>query len=811
MGIFFSDLRFALATARRNRALALGTTVTLALGIGTAAAVFSVVDGVLLRPLPYRDPDGLVRLYEEHPGSAAPLGGHHLSSLTYRAWLERGPDTIAGIGIYGAGEYTLALRDGPARVPGASVSPALFDVLGEAPAMGHFFDTDAGIEGSARVVILTDRFWRQHFGADPAIVGRPVVVNGISSTILGIARPGFTFPNADTLLWTPYAVPARGGKDRVSAVTAIARLRPGVTPAQAAAEGTAAARSTGPPPFESQLLFGAGGPPVVKVERLARDMTSSVRPAIQVMAMGVLLVLLVACANVGNLLLSRGIARERELAIRTAIGASRGRLVRQLLTESLTWSTAGGIAGLGLGWILLRGIAHLAPADFPRLDNIRMDGRVAAVAAALSMLAAIAAGLAAALRGSAVGVAALQGSDRAGGTGHSSTGARWLRDALLIGQTTLAVVLVICAALLGRSFVRLIDVNAGYDPRHVLTARVYLPAAQNERARLMLDAVLARARSLPGIVSAGGGNMMPLGDSTFLTAFMFPEREAGKPVMVQAREYAVTAGYAEALGLQLREGRLLDARDGGSAASAVLVNEEFARLYLPAGGVAGRLIPTGMGSSGKPALIVGVVRNVLKDGFASQPQPDIYVTLDNGMPLHEIDLVVRTDGDPASFAPALRSLIRESDPAAAAHIAPLAELVSASIAQPRFASAVLGGFAALALVLAAVGLHSALSYAVSQRRRELGIRAALGAERRDLMGLVFRRAAAVTGIGLVLGCAAAAACSQLLGSLLFGVSSLDLLAFIIAPALLAPAALAAALWPALRAARSDPAEVLRAP
>ncbi len=816
MDTLVKDIRYALATARRTKGFTLAAGLTLALGIGATTAMFSVIDGVLLRPLSYPSPDRLVRLFEEHPGAAAPLRDRLLSNLTFYAWVDRGSQTLAGIAAYHGREYTVGFADEPARLPGAAVSPGLFSLLGATPAAGHFFSADEGKETAAPAVILSNTLWRERFEASPGVVGQMLLIDGRSHVIVGVTQRDFYFPDRRALLWTPYAVSLPSGEGymrKVSTLFAIGRLKPGVSPVQAAAEGTTAARSMGAPPLSTELLFGAGGPTTVRAQTRVEEMTASVRPALLVAGTGVTLVLLIACANIANLLLSRGVARQRELAVRAALGASRGRLIRQLLTESVVLSLGGGGMGLVLGWALIVAAPALAPPDFPRLDDIQMDMRVMAFALIASVLAALVSGLAPALRGGGFDLSASLHSGHGGiASGFSGFHARRLRDGLLIGEAALAVVLVIGATLLARSFVHLTHVDGGYDAANVLTARIHLPAASAspERARQLLETLLERLRTMPGVMAAGGGNMMPFGESTSVSGFEIPSRESGKPVVARALEYAITPGYAEALGLHLREGRLFTQQDAASATSGVLVNEEFARLYLSGGPVAGRLFATGLGSSGKVAEIVGVVGNVLKDGLATKPQPEIYLMLQNGMPMREINLVVRTAGNPLTLAPTLRSLVREADQSAAiAELTPLAQLVSASVDLPRFATAVLSAFAALALSLAGVGLYGVLSFGVSQRRRELGVRAALGAGRSDLIRLVLRQGMMVTLTGLAIGLAAAAALTRLMEGLLFGVKAFDGMSFAAAPVLLVSVAVAACLRPAFQAAATHPADVLR--
>ncbi|MGH9331662.1 MAG: ABC transporter permease, partial [Vicinamibacterales bacterium] len=398
METLLKDVRYALVTMRRNPGFAAAGLITLALGIGATAAVFSVVYGVLLRPLPYPNPERLVRLWEEHPGGSTAAAQRWLSSRTYYAWMEQ-PRMLEGAGGYSRYEYTIAFGDEVVRIFGSELSPSLFSLLGATPAVGRFFTPDEAVEGSHRVAILTDRLWRERYGADLGVLHKSIVIDGEPHAIVGVAHPELTFPDRRVLFWVPYVVPrVAGDSPSTRAFSAIGRLKPGVSTAQAEAEGTAAARSM-PRPMSTELFFGKGGPVVVHARPLAEDMTATVGPALRVLAGAVALVLLIACANVANLFLSRGVARQRELALRAAIGASRGRLARQLLTESLVLSIAGGIVGLLLASGLVRVLPALAPAGFPRLDDVRLDWRVIAFTALASIFTALASGLAPAIRG----------------------------------------------------------------------------------------------------------------------------------------------------------------------------------------------------------------------------------------------------------------------------------------------------------------------------------------------------------------------------------------------------------------------------
>ena len=805
------DVRHALRLALRNKAFSLSVVATLALGIGANTAAFSFVYGVLLRPLPYPHAERLVRLSEVHPGATQAMRAAWLSNLTYHAWAEA-PRTIEGIAAYGGRLYTIVGRGEAERVEGAAVSPALFTLLGARPAVGRFFVAEEALENAAPVVVLSHALWRQRFGSDAGIVGRSLRIEDRDHTVVGVAPPGFAFPDRDARLWTPFTVRRPGADANVSVFFALGRLKPGVTLAQAEAEGTSAARGAGPRPQAAELLFGKGGPVTVRARSLQDELTAEVRPALRVLAAGAGFVLLIVCANVAHLFLSRGLARRRELLVREALGAGQGRIVRQLLVECLTLSAIGGAAGLVLAAAIARVLPAVAPRDFPRLDDVRVDPVVVAFAALASLLAGMAAGLPPALR-SARGSLAHGGLWSWSG-GFGAAGKSPARGALLVTQAALAVMLLIGSGLLIKSFARLVQVDAGYDARNVLVARLHVPGtdAAPERSQQVVDALLAELRRLPGVLHAGAGNMAPFEDSAFIAGFDLPERETGgKPTRVRALAHQVTPGYAEALGLRLKEGRFFIAADVGSAERAVVVNQEFVRQHLADGPVAGRRLPNVRTRGPELTEIVGVIGDVLKDGLDGKPQPELYTLAEAGRPFRrDASVVIRTAGDPTSLAPALRQLASEVDATAAVdQVGTLAGRVRASVSQPRFATAVLSAFALLALALAAIGVYAVLSYAVTQRRRELGVRAALGATRGDLLRLVLRQGLALTFGGVLLGLAGAVALTRVMSELLFGVTPLDAMTFGLAPLPLLLAATAACLLPARRAARADPAEVLR--
>jgi putative ABC transport system permease protein len=596
----------------------------------------------------------------------------------------------------------------------------------------------------------------------------------------------------------------------ISVMRALARLAPGATAEQAAAEATAAARSV-ERPLAATLLFGEGGPVEVRVESLLASMTARVRPALLVLGAGIVLVLLIACANVTNLLLSRGASRARELAVRAALGAGRGRLVRQLFTESLVLSLAGGVLGALVGWVLTGIVAASAPDNFPRLDAVYVDWRFVAVALLAAAFVGVAAGTLPALRGSAAGMtSAMREGDIRVSTGRGGLG----RAILLSGEAALAVILLVTAVLLARSFSTLVRVDPGYDPRHVLVATLHFTGAAAEAGRgpALVDRILERTRASGMVAAAGASNMSPLSNVSAISGFSIPGSVGpdGKPVVARALTHRVSPGYAEALGMRLREGRWIQPGDDTAGFGTMLVNESFAKSYLNDGRpVVGRRFDKLFSQQG--VEIAGIVEDVLPGRLDGRPEPQIYLPVQPATPLGQIMLAVRTTGDPLEFAPTLRTIVRETDASVAIDaVEPLGARVSDSVSQPRFAATVLGALATLAVLLAAAGLYSVLSYNVSRRRRELGVRAALGADRGRLIALVLRQGLGVTAAGLLVGMAGALAATRLLRGLLFGVTPLDPVSFLAAPLLLAFVALLACLVPALRAAAADPAEALRA-
>ena len=802
------DLRHALGVFRQAPAMSLSAVLTFALAVGVTSAVFSVLYGVLLRPLPYAAAARLVRIWEEHPGGT-PLVRDRLNVLTYDAWKDRAR-TLDAMAAYGGREFTVTGLPEAERIQGAELSAGLWSMLGVTPAVGRFFREDEAVHGRAPVVVLSHHLWQQRFGGRPGVIGTVLHLDGRPHEIIGVAPAWFYFPNRDARLWRPYLSPRGPDADarQTFVMTIIGRLSPGATIAQVEAEGTAAARST-PRPMSAELMFGRGQRPQVRARLLIDSLTHEVRPAVIVVTAAVALVLLLACANIANLLLARGLARSRELAVRAALGAGRFRLLRHAFSESLVLSLVGGALGVALAAALIRALPTWAPADFPRLDDVRLDLQVLAFTLLVTIAAGAMAGILPAARASR---ARPEEALRAAGGRTAAGGGERLRALLLAIEAAIGVVLLIGAGLLGRSFVKLAAVDPGYQPNNLLAARVHLPPRSEDSPAprvTFVNTLMERISAMPGVVAVGAGNMAPFGDSSYLVGFHVPPSQE----MARALYLIVTPGYADALGLKLRDGRFLQASDASAGTQAMVVNEAFVRSYLNDGQrLVGRQFRGLVGSDDLVTEIVGVVGDVLLEGLDAKPQPQMYVAHGGSRAIRrEIYLFVRTHGAPADLLPPVRAILRDLDSAAAlADAGPFTAQVMQSVAQPRFAAAVLAVIAGLALVLAAIGLYATVSYAVSRRRRELGIRAALGARPSDAVWLVLAHGLGITAAGVAAGLLVAIFAARAVQPLLFGIVAIDPVAFTVTPLILLLVAALGCAVPARRAAAVDPAETLRA-
>jgi putative ABC transport system permease protein len=814
MDSILRDLKQALRVLGASPGISFAALTSIALGVGGTTAMFSVVYGILMRPLPYPEPRQLVGMWEVHPGANAPLKQDLLSRPTYRAWAETS-STLQSIASYSAGDFSLTNSGATERVRGARVTPSLFGVLRAVPGRGRFLTATDAETGAAPVVVIGDSFWRDHFGRDPSAVGKTLEIDDVNRVIVGVAREGLAFPEADIVLYVPLIVPRTDPADQaIGVMTAIARLKPGASVAQAEAEGTAYARAA-LRPF-AEIIFGSGAPVEVRVRPLVDQETRNIRQALLVLAAGIGLLLLIACANVTNLLLSRASDRVREFAVRAALGAGRGRILRQLVIESLVVATAGGLLGVTLGWLLTSAVPTLAPDSVPRLYEIRVDGGFLVAAILASTFVGLVAGVWPAFASAKVDLLSAM---QQGGTRSTGASGKQTRRLLVVAEAALAVVLLVGAALLGRSYSALMQVDAGYQVDHVLTADLIVPRSfKPHQTAQLATSLVEHVQTAPGIRAVAVGSMAPFGGALYSSGFALPGLTTpdGKPLVVRALQAVVTPRYAEALGLRLKEGRFLTAHDTSPTAIAMVVNETFARMYFTDGRLAsGRLFagmfPKMLGRTDAVVTIVGVVEDVLPDRLDGLPQPQIYLPMGLGFERRLSTIVVRTDGDPALAGPLVRRAVLELEPnARVEQIGPLEAKRFNSSREPRFTALVLGLFATLAVSLAMTGLYGVLSHSVSQRRRELAVRGALGATKMNLLTMILREGIAMVTIGILLGGAAAMVLTRGMSSLLFGVKPLDPLAFGLATTLLLAVAAAASVIPAARAARVEAAEALKA-
>lgn len=811
---FLSDLRFALASFRRNRTFVASAILTLALGIAIATTMMSVAYGVLIKPLPYPESERIVQLWEEHPGVPASQAYPPLPNTTFYAWRTH-LQSLEQLGLFGPRDFTMKLADEVTRVHGAEVSPAIFDILRATPQRGRFFIAADDVPGQHDFVVLSDRLWRERFAASPTVVGQSITIDGRLHTVVGIAQPGLQFPERDTLMWTPFDDPTLTAPQTQGGVwlgLALGRMRGNATVADVRAEGTAAARSIPRPPVMDALL-GKGGPVEMRARPLVEQQTAAVRPAMLVLVAGVVIVLLVGCANVANLLLARGVARERELVLRTAIGASRERLIRQLITENALLAGMGGLGGFAFAAAMIRASVALAGESVPRLSGISVDGVTIVVAFALAAVVVMIAGLLPAWRASTVDIAtALRGADGAAADGFRDRKSHMLRRLLLIGETALAVLLLVATSLIGRSFLNLLTIDQGYSPQGVLSVKTFAPDdATPERKGQFIAAVLERLRGDGRVIAAGAANMMPFSESISVAAFDIPASIGnGRDVKTRAAYFIVTAGYAEALNLRLRAGRFLEDSDAGASVLPIVVNDEFVRQYLSPDRVIGLELPP-VRAGRRPMQIVGVVAAQRNTNYGEPIMPEMYVSAQSAPVFGpEIDLAVKVNGDPAVLSASVRDLARAVDPTfVVGETVTLERRLGDSLRQPRLAAAAIASLGVVTLLLAATGIYGVLSYSVTQRTRELSVRAALGAERRQLLLMIVGDGLGVAAIGTIVGLGASLWLTRFLSAMLFGVEPVDAASFVAAPLLLLPVVLLACLWPAANAARTDPARVLR--
>ncbi len=805
METLLQDLRFAFRSLLRSPGFTAAVILTLALGIGATTAIFGILDAVLFRPLPYADAGRLAMVWEHDRFSGterepASVPDYYDFRARSRAFAE--------LAAFQERQASMAGSDGEARqLSLGAAGHQLFPLLGVRPLLGRVFGEAEDREGAAPVMVLGEGLWRDRFGGSPEVLGSTVRLDGVPHTVVGVVPATLDLPREDTNAWVPLALGPASSPRSLHNVTVVGRMRPGVTPRAAQREMTAlAARLEAENPGENH---GRG----VTVEPLHEALFGTVRTPLLLLLGASALVLLVACVNVANLLLVRGAGRTREVAIRAALGATRRRLARQLLVESLLLSLLGGAAGVAIAAWGTELLVGLAPAGVPRLHEVGMDGRALAVGLLVALATGCLFGLVPVLQARRVDPQAGLRAD--GGRGASAAlGAARARRGLVAVEVALSVVLVVGAGLLVHSLWRLQRVDPGFRTENVLRASFVLPASRYPQSYDVYprwDAVTAfqrelleRARGLPGVRSAALASHHPLAPG-FTNSFVIEGREDEAADQAEIPLRAVSPEYFATVGVPLLRGRLLAPRDDADAPAVLLVNEAAARRFFPGADPVGKRIAFW----GTSREIVGVVGNERFHGVAADAPPAAYPPLAQ-TPMAAATLLLRAAGDPAALVPALRGAVRGLDAEVALYeMETLDRTLSRSISQPRFTTALLGTFAALALLLAVIGVYGVLSYAVAQRTREIGIRVALGARRGEIVRLVVGQGMAPVLAGLALGLAAAFAGSRLLSGILFEVAPTDPLAFTVVVPVLGAASLLAAWLPARRAASVDPMTALR--
>ena len=804
MDAILRDLRVAFRALLRRPGFTAAVTLTLALGIGANTAIFSVVNGVLLKPLPYPNDERLMTLWTRFSS-----GQHETASMPdYTDWKSQST-SFASMSAYANSNDNLAAVGGdPERVPSARVIPDFFSTLGVLPEVGRWFLPEEFVFGSHRVVVLSHGLWERRFGANRAIVGQTITLNARPFTVVGVAPESMRMP-ARAQLWSPYAVDPAGQPPsrRGDFLSVIGRLKPGITPARASTEMESIARRLASEYPNTNTNVG------VDVVPLHDQLVGNIKPALLVFTGAVAFVLLIACANVANLLLARATAREREMAVRAALGAGRGRLMRQMLTESLLLSAAGGALGLLLAWWGVQGLKAAAPTTLPRLDEIRLDPMALAFTAVAVVVTGILFGLAPAMRGSALALhGALTAGGRAGiGGGHGER----LRGILVMTQVALALVLLVGSGLLVRTFSRLQQVDLGFDAGHVLTAQVVLPSAKYsspEQRLAFFNALHDRLAGTPGVQAVGLTSDVPLVGGYAYNSFGIVGQPAPQPGQntPDAVPTVATAEYFSALKIPLLAGRMFGSGDGPNAPQVAIVNRELVQKHFTGRNPIGERISFGNVSDSTSWLtIVGVVASTRLEGVGLESYPQVFTPLTQSASGF-LYVVARTAGDPLALAPTLRRELATLDPAQPiANVASMEQRASTSVAQTKLNSVIITLFACVALVLASVGIYAVISYAVAQRTREIGIRMALGAARTDVLRLIVRDGMAPAIIGVVIGALGALGLTRLMRSLLYGVSATDPLVFGVVASMLVAVALGACYVPARRAARVDPNVALR--
>ena len=802
------DIRYGIRALRTRPGFTFVAVVTLALGIGANTAIFSVVNGVLLRPLPYENPDALVMVWHDFTRIDGPID-EWASPDNFFDWRDQN-DVFDGMFALGGIGPTLTGLDEPEMLSGATVSWNAFEIMGVRPDHGRGFLPEEDTANADPVVVLGHDLWQRRFNGDPAVVGTAIILDGVPNTVVGVMPEGFAFPivsGGD--IFAPLRTDATNACGRgCVTLRVIARMENGVSLEQAQANMDAIAVQ-----LEAEYPRANSGVGVW-IEPLHERIVGPVRAGLWVLLGAVGLVLLIACVNVANLLLARASGRHREVAIRVAIGAGSSRIFRQMLTESLLLAIAGGALGLVVGMWGVDLLVSLMPAGAPRFDQVTVDTSALLFTFGVAAATGLLFGVLPALRAARPQLSeSLKDGSQGAGAGHGSLR---LRGALVVAEVALAMTLLIVGGLMVRSFVTLTSVDPGFDASNVLTQQLFLPPtsyADNASVIAFTDEMLERARALPGVVDAGVIFTLPMAnqdsDTGFLIEGMAPAAEGERNPVTWFRP--VTPGYSAAMKMRLAAGRWLEETDHGEAPLAVMINEAAARRYWSEIEPVGSRITFGRDDAGEFIWreVVGIAEDTKHFGLDEEERPAMYVPFAQA-PRRFMNLVMRTTSDPMQLARSVQAEIWEIDSSlAVTGVSSMRDVVSGTVAVPRLFMSVLAAFAGSAMMLAAIGIYGVMSYSVVQRTREIGVRIALGAEAGDVVRLVVGRGMALMLCGVAIGLVAALAVSRFLDSLLFGVGARDPLTFLLVPIGLIVVAVVACYVPALRACRIDPIIALR--
>ena len=817
MQTLWQDLRYGARMLLKNPGFTLIAVVTMALGIGANTEIFSVVNAVLLRPLPYQEPSRLVAVWETNltkPGSKGSMSYPNFFDLRAQS------SSFDRVASYYTNDVALTGLAAPVNVRSAVISAEMFDLLGAKPLLGRSFvpEEDHPDSSTGRAVMISHSLWQRQFSSDPEVVGRSIMVNSKPFNLVGVMPAGFQFPiEADRVeLWLTSAIDAekvdpkdKPGTEQRGAhyIAGVARLKPGVTieQAQADVDVIGANLEKQYPDTNTKHSFS--------LISYHDDLVADYESALWIILGAVGCVLLIACANVANLLLARSTARRKEIAVRAALGADRKRIVRQLLTESLLLSLVGGALGLALASLGGQLLIGTIPEDVPRLSEISLDRWVFGFTLLVSVVTGVVFGLAPAVSAAKVELTeAIKEGGRTSGGGVRSR----LRSTLVVAEIAIAMVLLVGAGLLLKTFEKLQRVDLGYDTHHVLTASVDIPESRYPKpgqVAQFYSALLAKVKTLPGVVSASAIVPQPLSGDTFVISFEIEGRNIPKGEQPVSHFRSVAAGYFETMKIPILAGRAFTDNDDEKSLPVIIVNEAFAEKHFPGEDPIGKHLKPGISvdnSETKWREIVGVVKNVKhRQSLSRDYDPEYYVP-HLQMPISSMNLVIRTANEPVGLAGIIQKQVNELDKEVPAYrIKTFDQYLGIAVAQPRFNATLLGLFAGLALLLTAIGLYGVMAYSVVQRTQEIGVRIALGAQSVDVMKMILRQGMTLTAAGLALGAVAAFALTRLMSSLLFGVAPTDPATFAVIAALVAGVALLACYVPARRATRADPITALR--